>query len=69
MRFVKRAVRGDLHRFKAYVELDDEEKQGCAQDDRGRQGQARQVALVEQVESQSQRLRPEALGSKAKSGG
>ena len=28
MRFVKRAVRGDLHRFKAYVELDGEKKTG-----------------------------------------
>jgi len=28
MRFVKRAVRGDLHRFKAYVELDKEDKDG-----------------------------------------
>jgi uncharacterized membrane protein len=28
MRFVKRAVRGDLHRFKAYVELDKEPKKG-----------------------------------------
>jgi uncharacterized membrane protein len=28
MRFVKRAVRGDLHRFKAYVELDKEHKRG-----------------------------------------
>jgi uncharacterized membrane protein len=28
MRFAKRAVRGDLHRFKAYVELDKEEKSG-----------------------------------------
>jgi uncharacterized membrane protein len=28
MRFVKRAVRGDLHRFKAYVELDHDEKDG-----------------------------------------
>jgi uncharacterized membrane protein len=28
MRFAKRAVRGDLHRFKAYVELDTETKRG-----------------------------------------
>jgi uncharacterized membrane protein len=28
MRFAKRAVRGDLHRFKAYAELDHEEKEG-----------------------------------------
>jgi uncharacterized membrane protein len=28
MRFAKRAVRGDLHRFKAYVELDKETKRG-----------------------------------------
>ncbi len=28
MRFVKRAVRGDLHRFKAYVELDHEPEEG-----------------------------------------
>ena len=28
MRFVKRAVRGDLHRFKAYVELADEDDSG-----------------------------------------
>jgi uncharacterized membrane protein len=28
MRFAKRAVRGDLHRFKAYVELDKEHKRG-----------------------------------------
>jgi uncharacterized membrane protein len=28
MRFVKRAVRGDLHRFKAYVELDHDEAKG-----------------------------------------
>ena len=28
MRFVKRAVRGDMHRFKAYVELDHDEKDG-----------------------------------------
>ena len=28
MRFVKRAVRGDLHRFKAWVELDKESKRG-----------------------------------------
>jgi uncharacterized membrane protein len=28
MRFAKRAVRGDLHRFKAWVELDDESKRG-----------------------------------------
>jgi uncharacterized membrane protein len=28
MRFVKRAVRGDLHRFKAYVELADEHEDG-----------------------------------------
>jgi uncharacterized membrane protein len=28
MRFVKRAVRGDLHRFKAYVELDHDEIEG-----------------------------------------
>jgi len=28
MRFVKRAVRGDLHRFKAYVELDHEGEKG-----------------------------------------
>jgi len=28
MRFAKRAVRGDLHRFKAYVELDKEKKSG-----------------------------------------
>jgi uncharacterized membrane protein len=28
MRFTKRAVRGDLHRFKAYVELDKEKKRG-----------------------------------------
>jgi uncharacterized membrane protein len=28
MRFAKRAVRGDLHRFKAYVELDKEDKDG-----------------------------------------
>ena len=28
MRFVKRAVRGDLHRFKAYVELDHEPEKG-----------------------------------------
>jgi uncharacterized membrane protein len=28
MRFVKRAVRGDLHRFKAHVELADEEESG-----------------------------------------
>ena len=28
MRFVKRAVRGDLHRFKAYAELSDEEADG-----------------------------------------
>jgi uncharacterized membrane protein len=31
MRFVKRAVRGDLHRFKAYVELEDETKEGRRQ--------------------------------------
>ena len=36
MRFAKRAVRGDLHRFKAYVELDKEHKRGLARDDRGR---------------------------------
>ena len=28
MRFAKRAVRGDLHRFKAYVELDEDDKDG-----------------------------------------
>ena len=28
MRFAKRAVRGDLHRFKAWVELDKEQKEG-----------------------------------------
>ncbi len=28
MRFAKRAVRGDLHRFKAHVELDKEHKRG-----------------------------------------
>ena len=28
MRFVKRAVRGDMHRFKAYVELDHDDKDG-----------------------------------------
>ena len=28
MRFVKRAVRADLHRFKAYVELDHDPEQG-----------------------------------------
>ena len=28
MRFVKRAVRGDLHRFKAYVELEHEDQDG-----------------------------------------
>jgi uncharacterized membrane protein len=28
MRFAKRAVRGDLHRFKAYVELDKDDKDG-----------------------------------------
>ena len=28
MRFVKRAVRGDLHRFKAYVELNEEAERG-----------------------------------------
>jgi uncharacterized membrane protein len=28
MRFAKRAIRGDLHRFKAYVELDKETKRG-----------------------------------------
>jgi uncharacterized membrane protein len=28
MRFAKRAVRGDLHRFKAYVELDKDDKRG-----------------------------------------
>jgi uncharacterized membrane protein len=28
MRFVKRAVRGDLHRFKAYVELNEEAENG-----------------------------------------
>ena len=28
MRFAKRAIRGDLHRFKAYVELDKEKKRG-----------------------------------------
>ena len=28
MRFAKRAVRGDLHRFKAYAELDKERKKG-----------------------------------------
>jgi uncharacterized membrane protein len=28
MRFVKRAVRGDLHRFKAYVELNEESEKG-----------------------------------------
>ncbi len=31
MRFVKRAVRGDLHRFKAYVELEKEDKDGRRQ--------------------------------------
>jgi len=31
MRFVKRAVRGDLHRFKAYVELEKEAKDGRRQ--------------------------------------
>jgi uncharacterized membrane protein len=31
MRFVKRAVRGDLHRFKAYVELENETKTGRRQ--------------------------------------
>ena len=31
MRFVKRAVRGDLHRFKAYVELESETKPGRRQ--------------------------------------
>ena len=31
MRFVKRAVRGDLHRFKAYVELENETKPGRRQ--------------------------------------
>jgi hypothetical protein len=28
MRFAKRAVRGDLHRFKAYAELADDEPEG-----------------------------------------
>jgi len=28
MRFVKRAVRGDLHRFKAYVELNEDSERG-----------------------------------------
>jgi uncharacterized membrane protein len=31
MRFVKRAVRGDLHRFKAYAELENETKRGRRQ--------------------------------------
>jgi uncharacterized membrane protein len=31
MRFAKRAVRGDLHRFKAYAELDKETKKGSRQ--------------------------------------
>ena len=39
MRFVKRAVRGDLHRFKAYIELNGGSRGRLAGNDRGRRGQ------------------------------
>jgi uncharacterized membrane protein len=69
MRFVKRAVRGDLHRFKAYVELDDEKKQGSRKTiENGKVKRAKSSSA-----SKSRRSRngsdPKSSGSKARSGG
>ena len=62
MRFVKRAVRGDLHRFKAYVELADQEPDGGAARSRTVRSSAaaalleepQWLSILERAEGQSQ---------------
>ena len=63
MRFVKRAVRGDLHRFKAWVELADEPKDGWRKTiEDGRVKQSRSSSSKSRNGSRSSN------GSKAKAG-
>ena len=59
MRFAKRAVRGDLHRFKAYAELSEDEPDGWRGTIKDGRGQA--VARERGERAQPQRRRPEAL--------
>jgi uncharacterized membrane protein len=59
MRFVKRAVRGDLHRFKAYVELNEDAENGW-------QGTIEDGKVKRRTQAKS---RPKSSGGKGKSGG
>ena len=66
MRFVKRAVRGDMHRFKAYVELDHDEKDGWRGTiEEGRVKKAR--GSKSSSRSRGSSRRPSRNGSKAES--
>ena len=67
MRFVKRAVRGDLHRFKAYVELDKEKKDGARktiEDGKVKRAKSRSAS----ASSRSRNGADPKRGSKSKSG-
>jgi uncharacterized membrane protein len=57
MRFAKRAVRGDLHRFKAFAELNDEEPTGW-----------RGTIKDGEVKSRTERKRNASHGSRSRSG-
>jgi uncharacterized membrane protein len=67
MRFAKRAVRGDLHRFKAYAELNDEEPKGW----RGtiKDGDVKRRTERKRSRSHSARSRSRSGSSRSRSGG
>jgi uncharacterized membrane protein len=67
MRFVKRAVRGDLHRFKAYAELDHEPEPGW----RGtiEDGKVKRARSSAGSKSRSSSRKTSRNGAKAESGG
>ena len=54
MRFTKRAVRGDLHRFKAYAEMEEELRRGVGAHDRGRRGEEKNRPEIERLGVQRQ---------------
>ena len=66
MRFTKRAVRGDLHRFKAYAEMEEEARGGLARNDRGRRGEEKDRPEIERLGLERQiplEAKQERLGS------
>ncbi len=64
MRFAKRAVRGDLHRFKAYAELDKERKKGSRQTIED--GNVKRARRSGSAGSSAREPEPQRLGSEAR---